>query len=74
MLCKPAISYSSASAYLSRRGMFPPFTSWLTDAETSGLASFVSLVHGIRADYAAVEAALATDWSKGPSEGHVHRV
>ncbi|MDQ2744791.1 MAG: hypothetical protein M3Z66_21200 [Chloroflexota bacterium] len=54
--------------------MFPPFTSWLTDAETSGLASFVSLVHGIRADYAAVEAALATDWSKGPSEGHVHRV
>jgi len=52
----------------------PAFTSWLTDAETSGLASFVSLVHGIRADYAAVEAALTTDWSNGPVEGHVHRV
>lgn len=49
-------------------------TTWLVDAETSGLAPFESLVTGIRSDYAAVEAALTTTWSNGPVEGHVHRV
>jgi len=52
----------------------PAFTTWLADAEASGLAPFESLVRGIRVDYAAVEAALTTEWSNGPVEGHVHRV
>lgn len=47
---------------------------WLTDAEQSGLPAFMTLAHGIRADYGPVEAALTTDWSTGPVEGHVHRV
>ncbi len=47
---------------------------WLTDADASGLPSFVTLAHGIRADLAAVQAALTTEWSNGPVEGHVHRV
>lgn len=47
---------------------------WLAAAEASGIAPFVSLVNGMRADSAAVEAALTTEWSKGPVEGHVHRV
>lgn len=47
---------------------------WLTDAEQSDLPAFVTLAHGIRADHAAVEAALTTAWSNGPVEGHVHRV
>lgn len=49
-------------------------TAWLVDAEASGLPSYVTLAHGTRAEYAAVEAALETEWSNGSVEGHVHRV
>ncbi len=49
-------------------------TTWLVDAEASELPSFVTLAHGICADYAAVEAALTTEWSNDPVEGQVHRV
>lgn len=52
----------------------PALVAWLVDAEGSGLPSFITLAHGIRADAAAVEAALRTEWSNGPVEGHVHRV
>jgi len=52
----------------------PALTTWLIDAGASELPSFVTLAHGIRADYAAVEAALTTEWSNGLVEGHVHRV
>jgi len=52
----------------------PALTTWLIDAEASGLPSFVTLAHGVRWDSAAVEAALTTEWSNGPVEGHVHRV
>jgi transposase len=52
----------------------PALVTWLADAEASELPSFVTLATGIRADYAAVEAALTTKWSNGPVEGHVHRV
>jgi transposase len=47
---------------------------WLADAAESALAPFVTLAAGIRADRAAVDAALTTAWSNGPVEGHVHRV
>jgi transposase len=47
---------------------------WLTDAQASESAPFVGLANGICADRAAVEAALTTEWSTGPVEGHVHRV
>ena len=52
----------------------PALTTWLIDAEASELPSLVTLTHGIRSDSAAVEAALTTEWSNGPVEGHVHRV
>jgi len=52
----------------------PALTAWLVDAEASGLPSFVTLAHGLRTDSAAVEAALTSEWSNGPVEGHVHRV
>jgi transposase len=60
-------------ALIARRDV-PDLETWLTDAEASGVAPFVSLANGIRADYAAMEAALTTEWSNGPVEGHVHRV
>lgn len=47
---------------------------WLADADASGLAPFGSLVRGIQADRAAVDAALRMRWSNGPTEGHVHRL
>jgi transposase len=47
---------------------------WLTDAEASGLQPFASLARGIRADRAAVDAALLTAWSNGQTEGQVHRL
>jgi transposase len=47
---------------------------WLSEAQGSAIAPFVGLANGICADRAAVEAALTTEWSTGPVEGHVHRV
>jgi transposase len=47
---------------------------WLVDAEESGLRPFVSLAHGIHADYAAVVNGLKLPWSTGPVEGTVTRV
>lgn len=49
-------------------------STWLDDAQKSGLAPFVGLANGIAADRAAVEAALTLPWSQGPTEGHIHRV
>jgi transposase len=47
---------------------------WLTDAEASELAPFVSLATGLREDRVAVEAALKLPWSNGPTEGTVTRI
>jgi transposase len=47
---------------------------WLRDARASQLPPFASMANGIRADRAAVEAALTLPWSNGPTEGHNHRV
>jgi transposase len=52
----------------------PALVTWLADAQSSELAPFVALANGIVADQAAVEAALTTEWSNGPVEGHVNRV
>jgi transposase len=47
---------------------------WLTEAQASELAPFVSLANGIEQDRSAVEAALTMPWSNGAVEGHVHRL
>lgn len=47
---------------------------WVTEAQASELAPFVSLANGIEQDRAAVAAALMMPWSNGPVEGHVHRL
>jgi transposase len=47
---------------------------WLADAQESRLSPFIILAHGIERDRAAVDAALTSDWSNGPVEGHVHRL
>jgi transposase len=50
------------------------FERWLTQAEASDLAPFMSLAAGLREDRAAVEAALRLPWSNGPTEGLVTRI
>ena len=44
---------------------------WITEADTSLLASFAS---GIRRDYAAVRAAIAEPWSNGQTEGQITKL
>jgi len=50
------------------------FRLWLTDAQTSGLPSFVGVANGMRKDRDAVEAAFTEGWSNGVVEGVVHKV
>jgi transposase len=45
---------------------------WLTQAEKSGLPEFKKMASGIRQDYAAVEAAFASQWSNGQVEAQVN--
>ena len=47
---------------------------WLCEAADSDIPSFMALANGIKADWAAVEAAFRLPWSNGLLEGHVNRV
>ena len=47
---------------------------WLVDGVESDIATFMSLANGIKADWAAVEAAFRLPWSNGLLEGHVNKV
>jgi transposase len=50
------------------------FRTWLTDAQASGLASFVGVANGMVKDREAVEAAFTEVWSNGAVEGVVHKI
>ena len=50
------------------------FESWLDDCTSSNIGQLISFAKGIRADYAAIKAALSTKWSNGPTEGHINRL
>jgi transposase len=45
---------------------------WLTRAATSTLPPFRRFARGLRADEAAVQAAVTLPWSQGPIEGHIN--
>ena len=47
---------------------------WLTACAVARIRQIQSFAWGIRQDYAAVEAALATSWSNGQTEGQVNRL
>jgi transposase len=74
------IQLASAHALLQRfralltAGNVEDLDRWLQDAATSRVKAFVSLAHGIATDRVAVEAALTTPWSAGPTEGIVCKV
>jgi transposase len=47
---------------------------WLARAATSSLPPFRRFARGLRADMAAVQAAVTLPWSQGPIEGHITRL
>jgi transposase len=47
---------------------------WLVRAAQSALPPFRRLARGLRADLAAVQAAVTLPWSQGPIEGHINRL
>lgn len=47
---------------------------WLEACATSNVSELITFAAGIRQDYAAVRAALATPWSNGQTEGQVNRL
>lgn len=52
----------------------PVLAAWLTTAESSGLREFREFAAGVRRDYAAVEAAVTSEWSSGQVEGQITRL
>jgi transposase len=57
-----------------RRRHLDAFEGWLAGAGSSGLAPFVGLAEGMRADRTAIRNASRWPWSTGPVEGHVNRL
>ena len=47
---------------------------WLARAAQSALPPFRCFAKGLRADLAAVQAAVTLPWSQGPIEGHITRL
>ena len=47
---------------------------WLDQCADSGISELVGFARGLRRDFAAVQAAVRSDWSQGPIEGHVNRL
>ncbi len=54
-----------------RNGPAEALSEWLSEAETSAIASFA---RGLRADQAAVASALREPWSNGQTEGQINRL
>lgn len=52
----------------------PTLDSWLNACAASNISDLMTFATGIRHDYAAVRAALATRWSNGQTEGQVNRL
>jgi transposase len=67
----------SAGAHLAafvRRRQPAQIEPWLRRATMSTLPPFRRFARGLRADYAAVQAAVTLPWSQGPIEGHINRL
>ena len=47
---------------------------WLESMENCGVKKLQNFAFGLRQDYAAVQAAISSDWSNGQVEGHVNRL
>ena len=69
-----AVALAQDFASLVRQRQPTRLEPWLARAATSALPSFRRFARGLRADYAAVQAAVTLPWSQGPIEGHINRL
>jgi transposase len=69
-----ALNLADEFAALIRKQAATTLTDWLAKAESSTCSEVRRFAEGIRRDEAAVQAAMTTDWSNGPVEGHVNRL
>jgi transposase len=71
---RQALDLAIEFGLLIRKKATRTFAEWLESAETSASPDLRSFAAGLRADEAAVRAAIETSWSNGPVEGHVNRL
>jgi transposase len=69
-----AVTLAQDFATLVRQRQPTHLEPWLARAATSPLPPFRRFARGLRADYAAVQAAVTLPWSQGPIEGHSNRL
>jgi transposase len=69
-----AVALAQDFASLVRQRQPTQLDPWLTRAATSSLTPVRRFARGLRADYAAVQAAVTLPWSQGPIEGHINRL
>ena len=69
-----AIPLAQAFAVIVREREADRLDEWLDQAAQSSLAPMRGLAASLRRDYAAVKAAVSTNWSNGPVEGHINRL
>jgi transposase len=69
-----AVALAQDFANLVRQRQPTQLEPWLRRAATSPLPPFRRFAKGLRADDAAVKAAVTLPWSQGPTEGHINRL
>jgi transposase len=69
-----AVTLAQDFAGLVRQRQPTQLDPWLSRAATSALPPFRRFAKGLRADLAAVEAAVTLPWSQGPIEGQINRL
>jgi transposase len=69
-----AVALAQDFAGLIRRRQPAQLEPWLARAAISTLTPFRRFAKGLRADMAAVQAAVTLPWSQGPIEGHINRL
>jgi transposase len=70
----PALDLAAEFAAMVRKTLAQPLSLWLSKADESGSPDLASFAAGLRADEAAVTAALIEPWSSGQVEGQVNRL
>jgi transposase len=71
---REAVALAQDFASLVRQRQPTQLEPWLRRAATSPLPPFRRFAKGLRADLAAVQAAVTLPWSQGPVEGHINRL
>jgi transposase len=69
-----AVTLAQSFATMVRDRQAGTLEAWLASGSRCGIAAFRSLANGLRADHAAVAAALTVEWSNGRTEGKVNRL